>query len=569
MKRDLGRLCTTYFDLLIIGGGIYGACAAREAALRGLSVALVDRGDFGHATSSNSAKIVHGGFRYLQHLDLKRMRESIRERRHLLRIAPHLVHVMPFVLPTYREGLERRPVMAAALRLYDTIAWDRNHGQRDPAKMIPPGQIISREACLRLAPGVRREGLTGGAVWYDGQLYNPQRLVLAFLRSTEAWGACVANYVEVTDLLENGSRVTGVRIRDRLTGRSGTVRGRLVLNTTGPWVNRLVTGMHGGKGRSLVSFSQVIDLLVNRQFTDGYHGLSVRAPASRRSGDPDAARRIFIKPWRGRTLIGSVHRASPTDGDVGLATTGDLGQLVAHVNAAYPGASLRLEDVVAVHTGLLPRPARSPADPGSLQHHYAIVDHRRRDGIEGLLSVIGVKYTTARDVADKVVTVALRKLGRRQAPSRGAAIPVWGGELASLDAFLSERLEADGAAFGEDVVRQLVYNYGNELKRVMRYCNEQPALGRRLARDSTVIGAEVIHGIREEMAQHLGDVVFRRTELGTAGYPGQEALSTAAVLMAGELGWDAARTAQELEATRDDFRRAGCRIEGPVEVATP
>ena len=171
MDRDLTQLANHKYDLIIIGGGIYGACVAWDATLRGLSVALVEKADFGHATSANSLKTIHGGLRYLQQLDIKRMRESIRERRTLMRIAPHLVHPLPCLMPTYGHLTKGRAVMALALKVNDLVSFDRNRLE-DPQKHLPKGRVISRQECLQLLPNIVREGLTGGAVWHDAQVYN-------------------------------------------------------------------------------------------------------------------------------------------------------------------------------------------------------------------------------------------------------------------------------------------------------------------------------------------------------------------------------------------------------------
>src|ERR671930_1078023 len=182
MQRDLNRLATDAYDVLIIGGGIYGVCVAWDAALRGLSVALVERGDFGHATSSNSLRVIHGGLRYLQYGDLHRLRQSIQERTVFMRIAPHLVHPLPFFIPTYGHAMRGKEILALALRINDLIGFNRNRLE-DPQKYLPPGRIISREECLRLFPGIEKKELTGGAIVYDCQLFSSERLILSFARS--------------------------------------------------------------------------------------------------------------------------------------------------------------------------------------------------------------------------------------------------------------------------------------------------------------------------------------------------------------------------------------------------
>ena len=200
MLRKLLNLANETYDVLVLGAGIYGISVARDAALRGLRVALIDKGDFGHATSSNHHKIIHGGLRYLQHGDLKRMRESIRERGVLLRIAPHLVRPLPFLLPIYKNSLPGKLLMSMALKLNDLISLDRNV-HLDRKQKIPRGRIISSSECLQIWPDIDQRGLTGGAVYFDVQVDNPERLNLALVLSAVRAGAEVANYVEAKGFL--------------------------------------------------------------------------------------------------------------------------------------------------------------------------------------------------------------------------------------------------------------------------------------------------------------------------------------------------------------------------------
>ena len=240
MKRNLAGLADVDHDLVIVGGGAFGACAAWEAASRGLSVALVEKADFCGATSANHMKFVHGGIRYLQHLDLRRVRESCYERSALLRIAPHLVQPLPILMPTYGRGFDGRLVLRAGLLLYDLITLDRNAGIADPDRRIPAGRMLSRDRCVAIHPDLARDDLTGAGLFHDAQFRNPPRLALAFLQSAVSRGARIANYAEVTDFLRTDSRVIGVKVADRLTGAVMDVRGSHVLNAAGPWAADLL-----------------------------------------------------------------------------------------------------------------------------------------------------------------------------------------------------------------------------------------------------------------------------------------------------------------------------------------
>lgn len=206
LKRDIAAIQTKEFDLIIVGGGIFGACAAWEAASRGVSALLLEKGDFSHATSANHFKMVHGGIRYLQHGDIPRVRESCRERSAFLRIAPHLVQPLPIFIPTYGHGIKGKLFLGIGLGMYDLITIDRNKGIM-PERRIPWGKFISKKQALEHFPDLPLEGLTGGAIFCDGQMYNPPRLTIAFLRSAAERGGEAANYVEVTDFISEGEKL--------------------------------------------------------------------------------------------------------------------------------------------------------------------------------------------------------------------------------------------------------------------------------------------------------------------------------------------------------------------------
>ncbi|MEO7985414.1 MAG: FAD-dependent oxidoreductase, partial [Gemmatimonadales bacterium] len=230
VRPELSALANSEFDMVVVGGGIGGAAVAWDAALRGLSVALVERADFGGATSAESLKVVHGGIRYLQHLDAARVRESSRERSALVRIAPHLVHPLPYVIPTYGYGARSRWLLGAGFGLLSALTADRNRGIADSARRLPGPRLVSRREALGWFPDLESNGLTGAGVFWDGQLYNPPRLVWAFIRSAVRAGAVAVNECEVTALLRLNGRVAGVRVEDRLGGASFDVRARVVVN---------------------------------------------------------------------------------------------------------------------------------------------------------------------------------------------------------------------------------------------------------------------------------------------------------------------------------------------------
>ncbi len=546
MKRDIAALAEREYDLVVVGGGIFGICAAWDAALRGLKVALLERGDFAHATSANSFRIIHGGMRYLQHLDFYRVRESNRERHILLRIAPHLVRVLPVVIPTYGHGLKGKELLGAGLLLYDLITRDQDGWPRDGYDPLPRGRIASRQECLALFPHLKGEELTGAVIFHDGQMHNPVRLALAFLRSAVEAGADTANYVEVTRFIRQGDRVIGVEARDRLSDSRLEVRGRVILNAAGPWAEALLRqGLGFGLGRPM-SFSRDVCFLVARRPLVPY-ALAVQG----RARDPDAIlsrgrRHLFIVPWRGYTLIGVWHKVHTGSPDSFTVTEEEMRQCLDEMNEAYPALALRVEDILTWNAGLVLFGANKPgAADLSYGKRSRIVDHARDHGVEGLITLIGVRFTTARGVASQVVDLVFRKLGQEPPRSMTDITPVHGGQIQHLDAFLAEAIRHRPPEVSAAAMRALAGNHGSAYGEVLSLIGEDPAWAETVG-SSSVLKAEIVYAIREEMAQRLGDVLFRRTDLAIAGHPGDAVLQTCAEVMAAELRWSDARMLSEL-----------------------
>lgn len=558
MIRNLSQLQGRKFDVLVVGGGIYGVCTAWDAALRGLSVALVEKGDFGSATSSNSLKIIHGGLRYLQHADFKRVRESTAERRTLMRIAPHLVHPMPCLMPTYGHALKGKEVMAVALLLNDLVCFDRN-GLSDPQKHIPRGRVISKKECMALIPGINEQALSGGALWYDCQLYNSERMLISILRSASNEGAVVANYVEMLRFVKSGNRVLGVVAKDNLTGDKLEIQAQVVVNNCGPWAGEVMKLVNGRSRQPKVKLSAAMNLVLNRQIFPK-HAVGIWSTSTFKDSDAlvsKGSRLFFISPWRNRSLIGTTHVSY--DGPPGefRIREQDIQDFIEDVNEAYPPAKIKREDVSFFYGGLLPADdVEDKTGDVRLRKSYQIIDHAAENGIEGLVSVIGVKYTTARDVAQRTVDHLSRKLNRSLPKCATDCTPIFGGHIDRFELFLADEKSKAKPGLGENIIEHLVYNYGSEYERVLGYVKDEAGWMEPVVGSSDVLKSEVIHAVREEMAQKLSDVVRRRTELGSAEMPAEDTLNCCAGLMAEELGWTDQKVQQEIAETRAIYQPA-------------
>lgn len=562
MKRDPAQLARNEYDLVVIGGGIYGACVAWDASLRGLTVALVDKRDFGHATSANSLKIIHGGLRYLQDANLKLMRTMASERATWMRIAPHLVHPLPCLMPTHKKLNRNKVTMAVALAANDLVSYDRNR-RMDLQKHLPNGRIVSRDECLQSLPGIATDGITGGAIWYDAQVYNSERLLLAIILSAVEAGAEVANYVEVTGFLRCEKGVGGVKARDVLTGQEFGIRGKIVVNCAGAWIDAVLGFLDGCSPAPKFHLSKAMNL-VTRQILSPYAvGVPSNCTSQDQAGTPEGisdnrtrrSRMLFIVPWHQYSLIGTAHArfaGLPQDYRV---TEEAIQDFIREINTAYPGAALTREDVYHVHWGFLPttEPNGRQSDEVNLVREGQLHDHEVEDSIAGLITVVGVKYTTARNLAQTAVDLAVQKLGRKTQPCRTHKTPVYGGQIERFDHFLAQALEKRSRGLRPGIIKHLIYNYGSEYAQVLKYLDENPAWGQTVTDASPVIKAEVIRAGREEMVQTLSDVVQRRTELGATGLPDETCLRVCADLVASELGWDQSRREQELDDVRAGY----------------
>jgi glycerol-3-phosphate dehydrogenase len=552
MRRDLGRLADTEFDVVVIGGGVAGAAIAWDGALRGLSVALLERTDFCAETSAWSLKVVHGGIRYLQHLDFKRVRESCRERSALLRIAPHLVHPMPFVVPTYGHWMQGSEALGAAFVLLSAVTADRNRGIPDPERRIPAGRLVSRRQLLEWFPHLDSTNPVGAGVFCDGQMYNPPRLVWEFVRSAGERGAVAANHCEVTGLLRQGDRVTGVRVTDRTGGGDFDVRGRVVVNASGPFAEQLYLNQ-GLRPERRIPLSRDMAVVIGRPLVTG------RALAAQtKYKDPDAVlsrgnRHVFLVPWRDRTLIGVNSRVWPGDPYALEVTEAEVADFVDEIRSAVPEFGVTLDDVTMVYAGLLPF---GQNDAGAVDLSFGkrshLIDHEAADGIKNLVSAISIRFTTARGLAEQAIDLAVQKLGKAPAVCRTEDTPLHGARFDRFAGLVRDVQIAVGAAGDDPVPPHLAHNHGSAYPAVLRAADAMPAGRERIAGTDT-IRAEVIHAVREEMALTLADCVFRRTDLGTGGNPGAEALAQTADLMAAELGWTAERRVRELAEVRGRY----------------
>jgi glycerol-3-phosphate dehydrogenase len=404
MHRDLDSLTRQTFDVLVIGGGIYGLTIACDAAQRGLAVALVERDDFGSGSSFNHLRTIHGGLRYLQTLDLVRARESIRERRTLARIAPSYVRPLPFVLPLTRSLTRGRLALQAGMWLDAAIARDRNHGVPESHK-LPVGIVIDGAEAKRRYPALDGTAMTAAAIWHDYVTTDADRLTFSWGLAAVNAGALLVNYAEATTLATHPHGTT-TRVVDRVSDTSFEIGARIIVNATGAAIDRLLGPAGSALGLPMLKAMNIVT--------------SKAAPPAALGGRGLNGRNLFLVPWRGRALFGtweSTHSASEADRS---ADRGEVQRFVEEIRTAFPSFPVTPADVTLVHRGIVP----AVAEPGGTVHLDGgehVHDHATAPQV---ISVAGTKYTTARAVAERVTDRVVQKLGRRAAPCRTDSTPL-------------------------------------------------------------------------------------------------------------------------------------------------
>jgi len=412
MKRDTSLLKTKTFDVLIIGGGSHGACAARDASLRGLSVAVIDKGDICGATSHNSLKTIHGGIRYLQHLNFKRTIESIKEQTIWLRTAPHLVKPLPFLMPTYGHGMRGPLAMFAGISLFRLFRIGRNNRLREGRK-IPAGRIMSRQECRKLAPNIKTEKLTGGAIWYDAQVEHADRAVMQVSQHANELGAVVCNYVQVDGLEIDNSSVNGAVVTDLISGEQFRIQCKTVLNAAGPWASSILKT--DSKLETNVDLVKSMNLVTTLPAPTT--AIAVQSKLESDSIVGSTKRLYFVVPWLGRAVVGTTHFAFEGDADQLTIESDEIRSFIDEVNAAYPSLKLTGKDVLYCYQGLAPAgEEHSGSDKQNTLrlHESKVIDHAKEHNIDNIVSIFSIKWTTARLIAEQAIDLIANKLGNSQ-----------------------------------------------------------------------------------------------------------------------------------------------------------
>lgn len=529
MQRVLDGLTGHRFDLLVIGGGIHGLFAAYDAAQRGLSVALVEGADFGSGLSFNHQRTIHGGLRALQHGNLRKTRQQTGERRTWARIAPHLIRPLPFLLGTYGRGRRSRLALRAGFRVYDAVGRARNAGVTAELH-IPNTRLESMAATRRLFPGIDERGLTGGGLWYDYQTRHPDRLTWTVALAAEQAGARLVNYAQAVGALEAaGGRVTGARVRDVLSGREVNVEASVTLLAVGSALSAVIP-LFGATGAP--PLVRAMNVLLDRPARD------IALAAAGASG-----RMLTAVPWRGYVLVGTDQSPDIVAAPEPRPPASALEAFLSDINVAFPRLAATRSDVRIIHHGLTP----AVADRGriDLMPEPLVIRHQAQ-GRAGLLSLVGVKYTTARRAAEEAVDAVIGEIGTRSGrPCRTSSTILPHANIADAEGLLIETARGLQVNLDRETLDHLAGWYGTEAPAVVRYASKTGLLDR-LSEAAAVMTGEVAYAVEFASAVRLSDAVLRRLPLGSAGHPGHTALQRAADIMGAKLDWTATRRLDEI-----------------------
>jgi glycerol-3-phosphate dehydrogenase len=475
-------------DLLVIGGGIVGAGIARDAALRGLSVALVEQDDLASGTSSRPTRLIHGGLRYLELFDFGLVRSDMRERETLLRIAPHLVFPLAFLLPLYRPSPLYRVKLRMGMFLYDLLSLD---------KSLPKRKRLGRAETLVAEPNLDPDGLGGAWRFYDAQVPFVERLVVENAIDAAGHGALILNHARATGYLRDGAHVTGASVEDRIGGSTLAVHARMTVNATGPWLDETLAPLRPDR-EPMLRLTKGTHLVVPNA-TERAHVLFAK-----RDG-----RLFFVLPWNGYTMIGTTDTDYAGDPAAAEASREDVDYLRTEASRAFPRAPF--DRIHFTWAGVRALVREEGVAEGEVSRKHKLYDHRHRDGIDGVLSVIGGKITAYRAIAEEVTDAVARRLG------------------SSARCRTSDEL-LPGAARAA-----------------------APRGGGGICPHAATTTDDVVHAVRAEWAMTLGDVLLRRTAIGLAACQGLDRIDVIAEIVGGLLGWDAPRRAAEIAAYRQEI----------------
>ncbi|MGF1536572.1 MAG: glycerol-3-phosphate dehydrogenase [Elainellaceae cyanobacterium] len=541
--QDLSKIQDSPYDLIIVGGGINGASAARDAALRGLKTLLIEKNDFASGSTSWSTRLIHGGLRYLEYFEFKLVRESLREREILLNTAPHLVKPIQMTIPIYKGGRRSYWEIQAGMLLYDVLSFD---------KTLPNHRMLPAKKLQQLFRSVTSDEVAGAAQYYDCQVEYAERLCLENILAAQAAGADAFNYVEVSEIRSEGGRVTAITCTDLSTGESFTAKladQGMVINTAGPWVDVV---NERGDSRPLTPKRLMGGTKGSHIIVDPFPGAPSTALYVEAKSD---GRPYFIVPWCGMFLIGTTDLRYDGSLDEIKASNDEVDYLIKETNTVLPMAQLSRNEVRFTYSGVRPLPYTEGTKTSGITRSHILYDHKE-DGIENLVSLVGGKLTTFRQVGEELVDWAYEK--RKEAtPTCQTRYRPFPGAIDAKDPRIQQAIAAYHPRISRQSIDHLFKLYGARAVNVLSLVDRYPDLGDRIAADLPDIKAQVVYAVESEMARNLVDFCRRRTVLAMHANYGLELIPTITEVLARYCGWDSAKCDRQAKEYRE-FMELNC-----------
>ncbi len=545
MKRNLEKLKHTCFDLLIIGGGITGSAIAWDASLRGYSVAVIEKKDFGHATSMATSKLIHGGLRYLENFDFGLVRESLRERRHMSNMVPHQIRPLPFLMPMYDMNIVSKYYLKAGLSLYDMLSFDKNL-LKEKSNRLENHRWLSTKEALEHEPSLTQEKLSGAFFYYDLQSIHPERINIDFLLSASSHGAIVSNYLQVSDIMYNKiseqKKICGVKVKNQLENNEEfMISSKTIVNCSGPWIQTTLDKIELNVSHKVV-LSKGIHLLMPKRQRDQAIFITTKDN-----------KHLLILPWLNYTLLGTTDTEYDGSPDEVSVSKEEAKNFLGLINEYYP-VNYQFEDIIHSYSGLrvLVIPTYVNKEKTyKISRRPEIIDHEQ-EGMSGLISVVGGKYTTSRGLAERVVDHIQKQYQLGSMFCRTKTVPLASASYnMSLDKYREETQQIFGKKYSLEFLSHLIEYYGVYSRKILSLMEGDKFLEQKIDPSSCRVFAEIEYAIQEESALTLSDMLYRRCGWGNEGLKTIPIVRAIAEYMGTSLDW----SSQHLEKEVSEYLR--------------
>ncbi|MEM4311213.1 MAG: glycerol-3-phosphate dehydrogenase/oxidase [Nitrososphaerales archaeon] len=529
--RDFSETSKRIYDIIIIGGGIVGTGIAREAARRGFKVILFEKEDFSYGTTAKSSRLIHGGLRYLEMLDFKLVFKDLQEREKLLKLAPHLIHPLPFLIPVYKDGPKSKLKLKLGMLIYDLLSYN---------KSLPSHKFLSASQVLKVEPKLKGDGLIGAFLYYDCQVPFVERLSIENVVDALNNGAIIFNHAEVKDLIKDDRKILGVRVNDKLSFKEFDFYSKIVVNATGPWAKNITNGVNNK------------NLLIT---TKGIHFTAPKATKHAIVLYSRAEERLFfVIPWYNYSLVGTTDTYYSGDLDEVKVEKEDMDYLLKEVKYFLPHVDWG--KIYFTYAGVRPLvKVKNTKSPSKISRAYKIFDHGS-EGLNGLISVLGVKITSYRLASEETVNLIEKKLSLR-VKSKSDIIPLPGAMgINNFSLYLKEKKNyAVKFGLSEDQIEYLINIYGSRFNRIIDIIIKKPKLKERICKHNLDIMAQVFLAVRDELALTVSDFMFRRVPIAYSECQGLDGLEKVVSYMGEILSWDDEKIKEEISSYKKEVEK--------------